>query len=343
MRFLAILSAAIVASAAAAQPEHAWYESNPGIASLLKPDRSLRIGASTNYIRLINPLDVTALAMIAAKSPPITLSVTPAPELASFLTSKTMPVTPEGFEEIRARSKPLLLHTDGGGIEEQTEDLKSFSIHCRFVTQEDADRINSFLSGITAIGRFEAVRSSIPNYFVAVRYLSRYGKPNYYLTLNHELVLIDILSFDRPLVPSSGPQYGPNSIAESAAQALPRVCASALGEVYWRQLSEDIKKDFTTRFEKELRSLPSSVQHPGRKLFTEAFVIAVLYPTTFETKPVGTFAIPGPWPPDPPSGEFLERIRFVDALLDPVESEYMNSLPSRVFEIDLILGPPPTP
>jgi len=333
MRFITFVATVLAANTAfAQQPEPSWYELDDRISAINKPHRSFQIHITTNLLRLLNPLDVTSLAFIATKTPPIALSITPGPELSVFLSSNARPISETAFDEIALRSKPILLHTDGHGIENRIDELREFKINCQFVDREDTDRLNSHLAGIVAIGRLEAVRSKISHQFVAVRYLSRYGKPSRLITINNELVFIDIHTYDRPLINGEERKGDLDSRIERAARDIPRIIATSLSEIFWHQLSDDIRKDFIFRFEKDFIPLTSSVQHPSRKLFTEAFVIACLYPTTFETEPVGTFAIPGPSAPGPPTGELLERIRFVDALLDPIEQEFLDSIPADAYE-----------
>lgn len=338
MRLVVSLTALFLASAATAQPVRAWYESNEDIAALLRPDRSLRIGATTNFVRLINPLDVTALAFIASRTPPVSLTLTPTPELASFLTSKTRPISEAGFIDLRDRAKPLLVHTDGRGVENRLEELRSFKINCQFVTREDCERLNDQLSALPGIGRFEAVRSSMPIQLVAVRYLSRVGRPVPLITLSNQLVLIDILPFDRPVLDrDTEPEASPGR----AATELPRVCATAMGEIHWRTIPEDARTEFIRRFGAGGRPVADSIDHSARRLFTEAFVIAVFHPTTFESEPVETFELPGPRMPSPPTGELLERIRFVDALLDPIEEAFLSTIPDRSFDRPANADPDP--
>ncbi|GAB5497614.1 MAG: hypothetical protein Phyf2KO_26940 [Phycisphaerales bacterium] len=292
-----------------------------------------------NPLFLMLPLSPETTCRLVRHPSPLQLTISPTPELASYITDPDM-INAQGlFEHAISDSKPILRTPGETGMDaEYTRKLKDVGFVFLPATTADADLARNVLRALPAIGRLGAALDAFPMRSIAVRNLTAKGRSHDAALFADSSALIDITppgqrrtAFGMPPDPND---YLDLSATEKRvfARKLLRTYAFQLGQVCWQNIREDQRADFIDRFELDNPDYPSTKRHPAVYEFAEAFTIACLYPTTFETEQVETYRLPTAATPSPPTGAFLEQIRFADSILDPIEVAYTRKLSENSAE-----------
>lgn len=333
MRTVAALFVSVFALAAAAQPERPWYDSREEIARLHAPSGSFGFVLSSVWVELLLPNTQEAIVYILLRHPPIRFSINSRPELASLLTTDESKITPVAFDTFSEGVSRLLMSYESTGLPERfKERLHESGVRFRLATPEELRLAQDAIRGLPAIGRFLAIRMSEPLTVIAVGDLAYGIHPVESLSVADGYVLIDIGAFAEHAKPFDPLSLNTFTRGDSGSRSLMREYVERMGEQYWDRLPQTQKDEFTDRFGPVGTGQPGAMTQPRPSRFIEAYVIAVLYPTTFATQPVGTFSIPGSRAPGLLTGELLERVHYVDALLDPIERAFLDSIPESAFE-----------
>ena len=310
---------------AIAQEERPWYETNESIALLHGPQRTLSLSFFHLNAQLFLPPTPKGLARLLRTPLPIQYTITPTPELASFITLDDQEQAETEFRNLAHVAPQLITTLDETGRTDDFAKLTKLGIEYRSPTTEEIGAARKVLTGFPAFGRFAAIRSQIPILTVAVSDLRYQGRHVPAVALSENLVFIDIEAVDtpRPIFErgDASPQH-----RRVWARELFRTYTWQTGAALWRQLPPEQRAEFIDRFAPEEPYTGDTKRHPVYSEFVDAFEIACLHPMTFETAQVQPFTLPMQMTPTPPTGKTLEQVRFVDHLLDEIEATAHEAL-----------------
>lgn len=324
MKSIILVILTVLSADAHAQENQPWYETNEHIALLHGPRRQFQFTIGPAWINYVLANDPVTVARVYSKRPPISLRIQPAPELAGFITSPERHITEEQFEKITHQADRWLqaFNDDAAGF---IQDLHAHGIS--FTSASEVDRANAtkLLSGFAAIGRVFAVRMTLPMNAFAVNDLKFHDKEQDAVTPATHIALVDIRHPNEE-TRSHYPIEIPGLLSSRVhARSIMFAYVDQMGHAFWRQMPQQDRTAYATQFGFE-RDGPDEIRLLAEHAFSDAFVIATLYPTKFETEQVEQFQVFSLTKPSPPTGEFLEQIRFVDNLLDPIEEEFQSRI-----------------
>jgi hypothetical protein len=328
MKLIALVILAALSTRTYAQEAQPWYETNEHIALLHGPRGQFRARISPEWINYIFASNPVTMTRICSQRPPIAFQVQPTPELASFITSPSQHITAEQFEKLTLQADRWLqvLNDDADNF---IQDLHAYGFS--FLPASETDRANAtkLLAGFASIGRVFAVRMVLPMNAFAVNGLKLHDTKLDAATPSTHIALIDIQHPNENSLSRFAIQLPPQQHGSIHAHSIMFAYVEQMGHAFWRQMPQEQRTSFITQFGFEHEG-PDEIKLLAEHAFADAFVIAVLYPTTFETEQVEPFQIFGLTSPTPPTGEFLEQIRFVDNLLDPIEEEFHSRVTKNV-------------
>lgn len=315
----------ILTSSSFAQGERPWYEADESITLLHGPQRTLRLSFLPPNIQLFLPPTPKGLARLLRTPFPIHYTITPTPELASFITLDDQEQAETEFRNLAHLAPQLITTLDETGRTDEFAELSKIGIEYRSPTTEEVSAARKVLTGFPAFGRLAATRSQIPILTVAVSDLRYKGRHVPAVALSENLVFIDIeaKSKRRPIFERGEPRP---QRAHIWARELFRTYTWQTGAAMWRQLPPEQREEFIDRFAPEDPYTGDTKRHPVYSEFVDAFEIACLFPMTFEIAQVQPFTLPMQMTPTPPTGKALEQVRFVDHLLDEIEAAAHEAL-----------------
>lgn len=328
MRFFLAIVLSLLPGFSHAQGDRPWYETNEDIALLHRPQKSFRFSLGTRWFDYLLAADPVTVARVYSKRPPISLKVQPAPELAGFITSPDRHITEKQFGKLSLQADRLLQTFDD--IDPDAQDRLLWDLHAHGLSftpaaDHERDHATELLAGFAAVGRVFPIRVTLPMHTISVCDLKFHSKEIDSITPSKHIILINVQHPNERPCDCGLPPLPRINNRGTHARSIMTAYVEEMGHVFWRQMPQSQRAAFTSKLNLE------DDKHDKAKLsaehaFADAFVIAMLHPTTFETEHVESFQVLGLTPPSPPTGEFLEQIRFVDSLLDPIEQAFYDDI-----------------
>lgn len=331
MRWVALITLSLVCRAPATLAQDAppadpsWVAGHPEIARLHTPGSLLRLGVLV--VGVPNPLDPVGVAAALSSFSPVSVGRLPPPEIAAVLRDADEGTRSAIATDLGEDWLDRFRSARSAFPESWQESLTDQGLAIDPASDELFAEFTSSVAGGAAIGRVAAVADAVDLVVVLAEEV----------TLNDRDASGTLIADRFAIIDADAVKQGPRAMVLALSGGEDRVrfrqIVHAIGAAFWRQLSNDER----ARFNAEHWPAVDAQAGEGRtrltirstspsEAFIEAFVIACLYPTTFETAPIAGVPVFPPGETKPTSQAMLERLRFVDDLIRPIDEAFSREL-----------------